>query len=182
MALSAGCNQDFMASLRSSRLAPIQENSKGLTLRGGVDVQVETVLALVLEIGQQPLQVLEPPLGHLLECGGLVGDVGQLLGADGARLVGDADAVPRTGGPGGAEAVGLDRGRGVRHPQEHLDGLEVAVLVHGHDEALEAAVARLHDPGADLGVLHERAALGRKHQIGENENPENSPALGAHLR
>jgi hypothetical protein len=67
----------------------------GVTLRGCVDVEVEAVLALVLQVGQQPLEVLQPAPGHPFERGGLVGDVRQALGADGAELVGDLDARPQ---------------------------------------------------------------------------------------
>ena len=47
-----------------------------VTLNRGVNIEVQAILALVLEVGQQSLEVLYPALGHL------VAELGQLLGLE----------------------------------------------------------------------------------------------------
>lgn len=51
--------------------------------------------------------------------------------------------------------------RGVRHPQEHLDRLQELVILQRQDEALQAAVPRLHDPSAQSRILVQ--VIGRAH-------------------
>lgn len=72
---------------------------------------------------------------------------GQFLRAGRAGGRGEPHPVPGHGGAGGGEAVRPDGRRGVRHPQEHLDGLQVASGVHGLHEPLELAVPCLYYPG-----------------------------------
>jgi len=103
-----------------------------------INVEVQAVLALVLEVGQQPLEIFRPALGHL------VVDLGQLLGADGSELIGDLHAVPKGAADGGHEAQRAGRRRGVGHPAKHLDALEVPI--EGNDHARQLAVLSPDDP------------------------------------
>lgn len=103
-----------------------------------INVKVQAVLALVPEVGQQPLEILRSALGHLIV------DLGQLLRADGSELIGDLHAVPKGAGDGRHEAQGADRRRGVRHAAKHLDALEVSI--EGNDHARELAVLSPDDP------------------------------------
>jgi hypothetical protein len=89
-------------------------------LRRRINVEVETVFTLVLQQRLQPPQVLESALGHPLEAGRLIGDVGQALGAGRRHRVRQLDAVPGQRRARRTEAVGADGRRRVRDAQEHL--------------------------------------------------------------
>jgi len=115
-----------------------------LTLNWRVNVEVQAVLALVPEIGQQPLEVLCPALGHP------VAELGQLLGADGSEFIGDLHTVPKGAADRRHEAQRADRRRGVGHAAEHLDAFEVSI--EGNDHARQLAVLSPDDPRAQFGA------------------------------
>lgn len=138
-----------------------------LTGSGRVNVQIETVLALVTQMRQQPFQLLESSSGHSPQRLRLVGRVRQPLRAHGAEAVAQLDAVPRRQRSGRTEAVGSGGRSGVRYAQKHFDGRrgpasvgvgagadsgsscgpDAALL----DQALHFAVARVNDARQRVG-------------------------------
>lgn len=132
---------------------------------GRVDVQIETVLALVLQIGQQPLQILQPPPGHLLQGGRLVADVRQPLRAHRTKLVGDLHAGPQGPGDRRHEPQTAQGRAGVRYAPEHLHRLQS--FVQRHNQTAHVPVFRADGPrgqgrGPLVGRFGERLRPGRQ--------------------
>lgn len=65
-----------------------------LTFSRHVEVEIETVLALVGEQGQQLFQEKQPASGKLEQGLGAIADVGRILGTDGAESVRQSRALP----------------------------------------------------------------------------------------
>ena len=114
-----------------------------LTLVRCVDVEVQTVLALIS--GQNLLhvqQVIPSGSRHGLERLCLVGQLGrESLRASGTVPVGHASARPGLRIPRRAESVDADRWSGVGNAQKDLDRTQRAG--HGENEALDESVAGL---------------------------------------
>lgn len=140
------------------------ENLELTVLSGHVDIEVEAVLALVLDVTRRHVQVVcEPHRQH---------DLGEhavdVLGADGRELRGVADLLPGSRSLGWLEAAVADGRRGVGHAQVLLDGAEdliVEVLLN----AAEFAVV-----GGDYGVF------GRVYLLAGGQAEEQDDAEHAH--
>lgn len=99
-------------------------------LRRSVDVQVQTVLALILNVRGYCVQVIGKPNGHH----NLWRRVVDVLRAHGHEVGRILDPGPRRGLLGGHEALLTNRRSGVGDPEVLINGSE-DLAGHGHPEA-----------------------------------------------
>lgn len=113
------------------------------TLIRGVDVQVETIFALILgQSGLDVKQVLPPGARHVAQGLRLVGQLGgESLRTSRSVAVGHPDAWPGLRIPRRTEAVDADGRSGVRNAQKHFD--ESEWIGKRQCEPLNDTVARL---------------------------------------
>lgn len=93
-----------------------------LTAGRHVDIEAQTVLALIGQEWDQSAQLQVAILGHEPQRGRHIADVWVALRTDGRQRVGQPRAVPAGRGCWWLQAPG---GCGVRHTQEHLHRLQV---------------------------------------------------------
>lgn len=125
-----------------------------LTLDRCVDVEVQTVLTLVAQVGQQTAEVLQTAPGHALEGSRLVVDVGQALWTHGSEAVRCLDAWPERPRDRRHEPQHACRRWRVRHSTEHLYWVQVSA-VRGDDEPRQLAVLCAHDAARHQALGHQ---------------------------
>lgn len=99
-----------------------------LTASGYVQVEKETVLALVRQEGGHLLELLVPAERHLQERRGVIDDVRIVLRAHRAEGVRQLDAVPGYRRDRGTEPQFPYRGCGIRYTAKHLHGVQVPAV------------------------------------------------------
>lgn len=137
-------------------------------MRRSVDVEIQAVLALVLQERQEPLQVEQPPPGHPLQREGIVRQIGQPLRAHSTEGGAHLDPVPRQRGLGRVEAVRADGGRGVGDAEEHVHRAEV--LAGGDGDAADLTPSGGDDRSERAGVGVAVPAAEEEHQVDEDED------------
>lgn len=90
---------------------------------GRIDVEIETVLALVLQVRQQPLKILVSDRLHL------VLQFWHHLGANGCKFLRFSCAAPRLRRSRWRESQEIDRGLSVRHSWKHEQTVRFVLLL-----------------------------------------------------
>lgn len=116
---------------RITQINPHFDGFMLLALSWSIDVEVEAVLTLVAEVGQQTLEILETSPGHALECCSLVTYIRQSLRAHRAEPVSRLHTGPQRTGHRRHKPQHPRGWRGVRHSTEHFHRVQVSVL-RGH--------------------------------------------------